>query len=181
MRSSNSLIPCIACEATGIVAKENCPTCRGTKRVLDALQFVDRTQLGIERDRAVAKYKQFYTDPSNKGFTDEMFREVDELARSRYGTPIDCGRSRLVFRDRDFVVKVPRSEMGIFANEQELFESGEQRAWTNVDDLTWKIFSGVGSTYGVRAPYGIVGPSELDLDDRLRTAWMDDRRAPCSV
>ena len=56
-------------------------------------------------------------------------------ATSLYGEPIEVGRHRAIFRDGDWVIKVPTRDSGIHACEEELRTQGDCFAKTTREDL----------------------------------------------
>lgn len=72
-------------------------------------------------------------------FRKANFVRAREIAERRYGKPIAEGRHRIVFRDKDHVVKVPTQHSGISACFEELTIQGDIYAKTEYDQISQEI------------------------------------------
>lgn len=70
-------------------------------------------------------------DDALQGLLDKVLREAISL----YGDPYAIGRHRTIFRDGDWVIKVPTLESGIRACLEELHTQGNGFAKTTQDEL----------------------------------------------
>ncbi len=65
----------------------------------------------------------------------DLIKYTIRRALLKYGLPIGIGRHRIVFRDNDYVIKIPFSWSGIHACYEELDTQGEMFAKTSMDSL----------------------------------------------
>lgn len=76
---------------------------------------------------------KFLTSPKDE---DRIFKKAILLAISRYGLPIAFGRHRIVFSSDDCVVKVPTSESGAHACNEEICSQSDIYAKTWRDPIS---------------------------------------------
>lgn len=133
---------CPSCEGTGRSSTHvNCPKCLGVRQVLIAKKPVARKKLAQERRETLKRYDAYFKEhPAKFAFQPEDFLRAQQVAQAKFGDPLGAGRHRQTYRDGDFVVKIPLSNSGIYANNEEVHHTDVLYAWSSLDELSWDLF-----------------------------------------
>lgn len=70
---------------------------------------------------------------------ENIFEKAVRAAKSIYGEPIGIGRHRIVFQDKDWVIKVPISASGVKACLEEIKTKDNRHAISYKDKMSKKL------------------------------------------